>query len=127
MEKKIKTLLTILIAFTFAIGLSSCGNKAESSVKKQIELMNEYADTYEKNPKSASLESIEKKLADLEEKLSAAKLTEADKKKLINEYGTEMGKAAQRYAKAKMGSTMGNFGEMGGKMLEGFNMEGFGK
>ena len=119
MEKKIKNLLTVLITATFALAFTSCGNKQENAVKDQIKLMNEYADEFDKDPKSEKLAKIDKKITALEERMKG--ISEEDAKKLMSEYGKEMGAAAGRYMKAKLGTTIGGMG----KMLEGVNVEGF--
>ncbi len=124
MEKKIKTLLTALIALTFTVALSSCGNKQETAVKEQISLMNDYADEFAKDPKSAELAKIETKILDVAKRMqSFDQLSVDDTKKLTEKYGTEMSEAVLRYQTAQASSMMGNMG----KMLEGFNLDGLTK
>lgn len=124
MGKKIKNLLTVLIAATIAFAFTSCGNKHEKALKQQINLMNDYADEFDKDPKSPKLAKLDEKVHDAGERMKSLKdMSEADGRKLMNEYGKELGEASARYMKAKMGSAIGDMG----KVLEGFDLEGFGK
>ena len=112
--------MTVIIAVAMSCVLSSCGNKHESTLKQQINLMNDYADEFEKDPKSDKLAKIDEKLREVAEKMSSLKeLPESEAKKLMTEYAGELSAASARYLKARTGTAIGDIG----KMLEGIDIE----
>ena len=107
-----------------ALGLTSCGNSHGKLIEKQIDAMNEYADEYAKDPKSSKLAKIDEKIQEVSKKMDKLDTpSESETKKLKEKYGDKMASAAQRYAKAKLGSMIG--ADLG-DMMKGFG-EAFGK
>lgn len=122
MKNKMKTVMTVLLAATMAFVFTSCGNKQEKALKQQIDLMNDYADEFAKDPKSDKLAKIDADLRDLTERMkSMTQLSESEARELMGEYSNELSEASSRYLQARMGSAIGD----AGKMLEGLKTDGF--
>ena len=116
MSKYIKSILSALLAIILSVGLSSCGSKADNLMKKQISLLNEYADTFEKDPKSAKLDEIQEKIGEVGKELNALDLSADEKKEMSEKFKTEASEAALRYANAKSGGLLDNAEKMMGEM-----------
>ena len=94
--------------------LTACDGKHERLVKKQISMMNSYAEEFESNPKSTKLTEIDSDLAELATKMEGMdEPSESVQEKLRGKYGEPMKEALTRYMQAK---AQGQMKEMGGMM-----------
>jgi hypothetical protein len=109
-------------AFVFLVGVSGCGSSPDSLVKDQIKNMNDMADAMEKGDE-AKLKELEKKSKDIEKKLDDLKLSDEEKKKLLEKHKDELGAALGRIMQATMKKGLGGgmdkgLGDMMKKGLE---------
>jgi hypothetical protein len=90
---------------------SGCGASADSLMKDQIKLMNELADAMESNAAESKLADIKKRMDENSKKLDGLKLSEEDKKRLLEKHKDEFAKATGRLMQAavkQMGKGMGD-------------------
>jgi hypothetical protein len=97
--------------FVLLCGLSGCGSSADSLMKDQINLMNEMADAIEKGEPEAKLQTLKQRGEEIEKKMKAMNISDAEKKRLEEKYKDDLTKALGRLLKAGM--------EKGGKDLKG--------
>ncbi len=110
-----RKLLMLAIPLLAACGICGCGG-ADGLMRDQIKLMNETAEAIESKAPQEKINELEKRLEENGKKLEELKLSDEEKKKLLEKHNDEMMKAGMRYAKAKMGNMMGDFG----KAFQGF-------
>jgi TolA-binding protein len=92
-------------------GVSGCGASADSLVKEQIQIMNETAEALENKAPDAKVTELQKKLEETNKKLEALKLSDEEKKKVIEANKDELTKATMRLMKAGMNKTIGEIGK----------------
>jgi hypothetical protein len=104
-------------SFVFSVGMvfllfgaSGCGSSADGLVKDEIKYMNEMADAIEKKDEAKTKE-LKAKLEETEKKLNELKLSDDDKKKLIEANKDELTKATQRVVEATMKGAFGDIGK----------------
>ncbi len=83
--------------------LSGCSGNADGLVQEQIKDMNDLAQAIETNAPDATLKDLQQKMQDTGKKLDDLKLSDDDKKKLIEAHKDEITKASTRLVKAMMG------------------------
>src|SRR5262249_13834562 len=112
-ETSMKKVSVLGCAFVFLVGVGGCGSSADSLVKDQIKNMNNMADALEQcdQAKFKELEKngkdIEKKGKDLDKKLEELKLSDEEKKKLLEKHKDELGAALGRIMQATMKKGLG--------------------
>ena len=99
MKEKLQYLVGGILALVIAVTFSSCGSSQEKLVKQQIDAMNEYADEFDKDPKSEKLAKIDKKLEEIAER---AKDMDELSETLVEKYKSTLETAMGRYMKAKL-------------------------
>lgn len=104
MQQKIKYIASGILALVMAVTLSSCGSSQERAIKQQIDAMNDYADEFEKDPKSAKLAKIDKRIEEIAEKMKD--MGDAPES-LLKKYRGDLETAGKRYVMAKVGSAAG--------------------
>jgi hypothetical protein len=87
-----KKCVVVAFAFGLLVNVSGCGSSPDSIMKDSIAAMNDLADAVEKKDEGKA-KAAATKLQDLEKKLDALKLSEDDKKKLLEKHKDEAGKA----------------------------------
>ena len=70
--------------------LSGCGANADSLMKQDIKAMNDLADAVESGAPEAKVAELKTKLEEINKKLEALKLSDEDKKKLIEQHKDEL-------------------------------------
>lgn len=108
-------MLRLALAIVLSISVISfcgCGSSpGDSLMNDMIKCMNEMADAIEKKLPEDKVTPIQTRMKELGEKLDALKLSEEEKKKLLEKHKDAMAKAAERMQKAMMGQ-LGNLGNM---------------
>jgi hypothetical protein len=101
------------IALTVCVfSLSGCGSSpADSLMNDMVKCLNEMADAMEKKLPEDKVAAIQTRMKEIGEKLEGLKLSEEDKKKLLEKHKDAMAKASERMQKAMMGQ-LGNLGNM---------------
>jgi len=98
------------------VPLAGCGSQADALVKKQIDGMNKTADAIESGASEDEIKRLTEELTKTGEALDALKLSDAEKKALVEKYKEEAEKAGKRLTNAmmkRMSEAMsGAFGEM---------------
>ncbi|MBN2021250.1 MAG: hypothetical protein JW809_00510 [Pirellulales bacterium] len=89
-----------------------CGSRAESLLEKQIAGMNKTADAIEAGASEAEIKKLTDELAKTGEALDALKLSDAEKKALIEKYKDQVEKASRRLTEAMMKKATGAMGDM---------------
>ena len=115
-----KKLFTLLGLFLLLCGVSGCGSSADSLVKEQIQNMNNLAEALENKAPDSKISELSEKYKATDQKLNDLKLSDEEKKAVMEKNKDEYGKAAIRLAKASFGKTMGDmFGKGFGGGLPG--------
>ncbi len=104
---KKKAVLSGICLLLFAV--SGCSS-ADGLMQEMINNMNDLAQGYESNAPDAKLKELQAKLDDTGKKLDALKLSDDDKKKLMEKYKDPMQKAGQRMVTAMMAKGMKDMG-----------------
>ena len=78
--------------------LSGCGGASgpDGLMQEQIDSMNELADAIESGADKSKIEAIQKQMKETEKKLDALKLSDAEKKKLVEKYKDKIAEATGR-------------------------------
>jgi hypothetical protein len=95
----------VLCSSIMAVVLMSqcgCGPSADTLARQQIDQLNELADAMESDAKKAELEAINKRMEETNKAIKDMDLSDAEKERLTEAFGTEMTKATARVAKAGM-------------------------
>jgi len=108
--------------------LAGCGQSADTLAQQQVDQLNELADAMESGADNAELDAIGQRMKTTEQAIKDLSLSDAEKQRLAEKYGEELGKATARVMKAgmsKMGGMMKGMMEgmsqgMQGNMPEGF-------
>jgi hypothetical protein len=100
------------------LGLAGCGSSPDSLVKEQIAGINDLADAIEKGEPESKLTDIKKRMEDTSKKLEALKMSDDEKKKLIEKHKDELLKATERMVKAMMSKSK-DFGSLFGGGIPG--------
>ncbi len=111
-----------LVTSAAFLGLAGCGGP-DSLIKEQIADMNALADAMEKGESEEKIKELSKKMEATGKKLEDLKLSEEDKKKLIEKHKAEFEKAGSRMMAAMMKKMVGGMGGVPG-MPGGFTMPG---
>jgi hypothetical protein len=110
----VKKLIVFAGMVVLVCGVIGCGRNADSLIKEEIKNMNAMADAMEKKD-DAKLKDCQTKLEETNKKLQALKLSDQEKKQLLERHQDELQKATMRVVQASM-SRMGDLGKMfGGK------------
>src|SRR5262245_17875236 len=115
-----------LVAAAALVAMAGCGGGADGLVKDMISDMNALADAIEKGDE-AKVKEAEERMKATTKKLDDLKLSDDEKKKLMEKHKPELEKAGKRMAEAmfkKMGQGMGLPGLGGG--MPGGGFPGFG-
>lgn len=96
---------TVVLVALAALG--GCSKSGDSLTQQHIDQMNELADALEAKADQAKLDEISKRMKETAEAIKDLDLSDAQREKLAEKYGAEMGKATARLMKA-----------MGGKMMK---------
>ena len=113
--KRLTALCIILVALA---GISGCAsNSADGLMKQQIALMNEQADAIEKNAPESTMTAIKAKSEDLNKKMTALKISDEEKKKVMEQNKDGLEKATKRLLEATMK-------KLGGDMKGMFDKKG---
>lgn len=103
--------------FLLLLGLVGCGGSSpDSLVKEQIAGMNEMADALEKNEPESKLTDIKNRLEATGKKMEALKLSDDEKKKLLEKHKDELMNATSRMFQAMMKRSKDLGSLFGGKM-----------
>lgn len=86
-------------------------NSADAVMKDNIAAMNELADAVESNAPEGKISEIQKRLEENNKKLEDLKLSEEEKKQLIERHKDEYTKAANRLANLALGQAFRNLGK----------------
>jgi hypothetical protein len=92
-------------------GIVGCGASADSLMNDQVKAMNEMADALEKKAPESTVSEIQTRMKNTNEKLEALKLSDDEKKKLLERHKDELTKATTRVAQASMNKVMEQFGK----------------
>lgn len=103
--KKRLVLGSLLLLLCSSSGCSS--NSADSLMTEEIKNLNELAEALETKAPEAKVNELQSKLRDTNKKIEALKLSEDEKKKLVERHRDEMAKASMRFAKASMNKAFG--------------------
>jgi TolB-like protein len=87
--------------FLALCAVSGCGANADSLVKEDIKAMNDLAEALETNAPEAKVKELRTRLEDTNKKLAALKLSDDDKKTLVERHKDELVKAQMRFVKAQ--------------------------
>ena len=115
-----KRFAALCVLLVLLVGISGCANNSpDGLMKQQIALMNEQADAMENNAPESKMTDIKTRQEANTKKLEALKLSDEEKKKVIEQNKDGIMKATQRLMAAsvkKMGGDMKNiFGKDKGK------------
>jgi len=91
-----KRLVLVTCGLVLVTCVGGCGSSADSLMKEQIKLMNEMADAVESGADQSKIDAIGKKMKENEEKFNGLKLSEEEKKKLVEKYNDDIAKAVTR-------------------------------
>jgi predicted Holliday junction resolvase-like endonuclease len=89
-----------MIALVFT--MNGCGSNADGLMSDMIRCMNDMADAMEKKAPEEKLTEIKTRMENIGKKLDALKLSEDEKKKLLEKHKDAMEKAAKRITDATM-------------------------
>ncbi len=92
-----------------ACGISGCGSSPDSLIQEQIKDMNQLAEALETKASQDKINELKKKMEETSKKLEDLKLSDDEKKKLMEKHMDEFTKASTRLVKASMA---GEFGKM---------------
>ena len=81
--------------------------------------MNDLAEALETKAPEAKVNELKKQLEETDKKLQALKLSDDEKKKLVERHKDELTKASMRLAKAGMNKALGDFGKIFGEGFPG--------
>src|SRR5262245_31033895 len=101
---------SLCLAAAAALVTAGCGGGADSLMKDMISDMNALADAVEKNESEAKVKEIQDRMQATTKKLDDLKLSDDDKKKLIEKHKAELEKAGQRMAGAMAKKMFGGMG-----------------
>jgi hypothetical protein len=86
----------LLVSLTVIVTLPGCGTSADRLVERQIMLLEEMADAYEKGAPQETIDEIKKTMAENDKKLDELKMTEDAKRKLILKHKADLDRAEER-------------------------------
>ena len=115
--------LCLAVVLGALVALTGCGRSPDALVEQQIGQMNEWADAIEAGADQAKIDAIEERLTETKKALEELDLSDAEKKKLAEKYGEELGKATARVMKASMSKMGGMMEGMMKGMKEGLKKE----
>ncbi len=101
--------LVLLVAL---VPLSGCGPSADTLMQQQIDQLNELADAIESGADQAKLDEIGQRMKQTKSTIDGLNLSDAQKKRLAEEYGEATVKATARLARANMTKMGGMFQRM---------------
>ncbi|HEY2783884.1 MAG TPA: hypothetical protein VGJ05_02825 [Fimbriiglobus sp.] len=107
-----RTLSLITAAALF--GVAGCSGGPDSLVKELIGDMNAIADAMEKKESKETIEKLMDKMNATKKKFDDLKLSDDEKKKLMEKHKDEIEKATKRMMSAMMNGTFNNMGGMPG-------------
>lgn len=100
----------VLFCSCLLLGVTGCGANPDSLMKDQIKAVNEMAEALEKNEPESRISEIKARIEKNNKKMEGLKLSDDDKKKLIERHKDELMRATARLQKAMMSRAMKDFG-----------------
>jgi len=100
MEALVRKSLAMICLLAAAVGITGCGSSPDSLMQEQIKDTNELAEAIETKAPQDKINDLRKKMEENGKKLAEFKLSDDDKKKLVEKHKDEFTKATARLAKA---------------------------
>jgi hypothetical protein len=94
--------IVLVSALLTLIMISGCGSNPDKVVKKQISLMNDFANAVENNASEDKIKDIEKRMKEVNKEFEALKLSDEQKQKLLETHRAELEEAGKRLVTAMM-------------------------
>ena len=96
-----KRFAPLCVLFLLLVGVSGCAkNSADSLMKQQIALTNEMADVLESDAPESAMAPLKTRQEELKKKTDALKLSEEEKKKVMEQNKEPFEKANKRFIEA---------------------------
>lgn len=101
------------------VSLVGCGPDPDALMQRQIDEMNELADALESGAAQAKLDAIGQRLKETKTAAEGLDLSDEEKKRLLEKYGTAAAKATARLAQASLSKMGGAMKEMANEFQQG--------
>jgi chromosome segregation ATPase len=109
----VKKIIVLSGFLVLLCGVSGCGSSADSLIKEEIKGMDDLADALENNAPQSKIDEISKRLKETDKKLEDLKLSDEEKKKVIEQNKAELERVTKRLAAAMLKAGKDKLGDLG--------------